>query len=372
MVFKVVILINGLVKKCMHLISIVVPVYNVRKYIKQCLDSIIIQDYSNFEIILVDDGSNDGSEVICDEYARKFKNVQVFHLENAGVSNARNVGMSHCLGEWVFFVDADDWITPNALSVLYSQITSDTDLVVGTCIKAYTDHFEDDTSNDVQYADFEVSERFLDLLSSCILNVSSSNKLFPQDMRSGPQLTYPVLKLYKKKIIDKFGLHFSTSLSLGEDKLFNIQYIKSCSGIVKFINERVYFYRMRKSSASYSINDRMKKMSSYYSAISNEIYNSGISGLYKFLDINIVQMFWKQLQNTSHVLKISKLWDYTCKLRKSDEYVFVLKCIKNVNIQSYSNRKARLIVFLLKCKCFFVLILIFKLLGNKSVKFLYE
>lgn len=372
MVFKVVILINGLVKKCMHLISIVVPVYNVRNYIKQCLDSIIFQDYSNFEIILVDDGSNDGSEDICDEYAKKYNNVQVVHIENAGVSNARNVGISHCSGEWIFFVDSDDWVSPNALSVLYNQITPDTDLVVGTCVKAYKDHFEDDTSNDIHYGDFGVSERLIDLLSSCILNISSSNKLFPKDMRSGPQLTYPVLKLYRKSIIDKSCLKFSTSLSLGEDKLFNFQYITSCIGKVKFINERIYYYRMRRSSASNNINDRLKKMSSYYSAISNEISKVGISELQKFLNINIVQMFWKQLQNTSHNLKICQLWDYTYKLHKSAEFIIIKNCIKKVNVQYYSNRKAKFIVVLLKCKCLFLLTLIFRVLGNESVQLLFD
>ena len=91
-------------------VSIVVPVYNAEKYLKECIDSLIKQDYDNIEIILVDDGSTDNSPQICDEYRKKDERVKVIHKKNAGVSAARNDGIKKSTGEWVTFVDADDWV----------------------------------------------------------------------------------------------------------------------------------------------------------------------------------------------------------------------------------------------------------------------
>ena len=92
------------------LISIIVPVYNVEDYIRPCLDSILAQTYTNFEAILVDDGSKDGSGSVCDEYAEKDSRFIVVHKENGGVSSARNKGLEIAKGEYIAFVDSDDWI----------------------------------------------------------------------------------------------------------------------------------------------------------------------------------------------------------------------------------------------------------------------
>ena len=97
----------------MAIISIIVPVYNAEKTIRQCVDSILNQEYKYLELILVDDGSKDGSPAICDEYAGKDKRVKVFHKENGGVSSARNLGLNHAQGGWITFVDSDDYIDPD-------------------------------------------------------------------------------------------------------------------------------------------------------------------------------------------------------------------------------------------------------------------
>lgn len=92
------------------LISVIVPVYNVENYLCKCVDSIINQTYNNLEIILVDDGSTDGSASICDEYVLKDSRVKVIHKENGGVSSARNIGIAEASGEYICFVDSDDWL----------------------------------------------------------------------------------------------------------------------------------------------------------------------------------------------------------------------------------------------------------------------
>ena len=104
------------------MISVIVPVYNVEKYIRRCIESILIQEYRNFELILVDDGSTDSSGDICEEYAKDNNRITVIHQENKGLSGARNTGISNAKGEWVVFIDSDDYISEDYLEYLYSLI----------------------------------------------------------------------------------------------------------------------------------------------------------------------------------------------------------------------------------------------------------
>lgn len=111
-------------------ISIIVPVYNTERWLHRCVDSILAQTYTDFELLLIDDGSNDNSGAICDEYAIKDKRVKVFHKSNGGVSSARNLGLDNARGEWITFVDGDDWLEPNAVNDLIDKsMTTDADIV---------------------------------------------------------------------------------------------------------------------------------------------------------------------------------------------------------------------------------------------------
>lgn len=106
------------------LISVIIPVYNVEDYLRECVDSVINQTYKNLEIILVDDGSTDSSGKICDKYAEKDKRVRVVHKENSGPSKTRNVGLGHAKGKYIYFLDSDDYIEPNALELLVNTAES--------------------------------------------------------------------------------------------------------------------------------------------------------------------------------------------------------------------------------------------------------
>ena len=100
------------------LISVIVPIYNVEKYLKQCIDSIINQTYKKLEIILVDDESPDECGIICDEYQKKDSRVRVIHKKNGGVSSARNVGIDIATGKWITFIDSDDWIDEEYFNIM--------------------------------------------------------------------------------------------------------------------------------------------------------------------------------------------------------------------------------------------------------------
>ena len=111
-------------------VSIIVPVYKAEKYLHRCVDSILAQTFTDWELLLIDDGSPDRSGDICDEYAKKDTRIRVFHKKNGGVSSARNLGLDNVQGEYVTFVDSDDWIDVNTLNVCFSQIeTYDLDIL---------------------------------------------------------------------------------------------------------------------------------------------------------------------------------------------------------------------------------------------------
>ena len=111
------------------LISVIIPVYNVENYVEKCVESVINQTWDNLEIILVDDGSKDLSGLLCDKLAEKYKNVQVIHQENKGLSVARNVGLEKSKGEWIAFLDSDDWIEPEMYQILHDTAVNNNTLI---------------------------------------------------------------------------------------------------------------------------------------------------------------------------------------------------------------------------------------------------
>lgn len=106
-------------------ISIIVPVYNAERYLHKCIDSILNQTYNDIELLLINDGSTDLSGVICDEYAQNDNRIRVLHKENSGVSATRNIGLDNITGEYVTFIDADDWIETSMLNDVYEKIKAD-------------------------------------------------------------------------------------------------------------------------------------------------------------------------------------------------------------------------------------------------------
>ena len=104
------------------MISIIIPVYNVSQYLNECIQSVVNQSYKDFECILIDDGSSDGSEIICDQWEQKDSRIKVIHQPNQGVSKARNRGIAEVQGEYITFIDSDDWIDSNYLNALLQPI----------------------------------------------------------------------------------------------------------------------------------------------------------------------------------------------------------------------------------------------------------
>ena len=220
----------------MLLISIIVPVYNTEPYLARCIDSILSQNFVNFELLLVDDGSTDGSGAICDAYATKDDRVRVFHKANGGVSSARNLGIDNSQGEWLYFVDSDDELLPGGLKTLVDCISEDVDVVMGG--------FEgiDELGNVTREASKSVNLR-LNRKESVIT-------LYRGQGRCGYfYLGYTWQRLFRKSLVDRFNLRFDTSITIKEDSLFIMQYVRRSNGITQFATQPIYRYYQRPNSA---------------------------------------------------------------------------------------------------------------------------
>jgi len=186
------------------LTSVVVPVYNAEKTLRQCIDSILGPGYKDFELILVDDGSKDSSPRICDEYAHKDNRVKAFHKLNGGVSSARNYGLDHAQGKWITFIDSDDYIT-----------------------EGYFDGIED-LEEDVLikgYQKFDHSGAVVGRETEELLGNSDFSDFLSQYVTDS-LLRGPVFKFYKRSLID--NLRFLTDMKIGEDAWFVFNYLARC------------------------------------------------------------------------------------------------------------------------------------------------
>ena len=132
-------------------VSIIVPIYNVERYLSRCIDSILSQSFIDFELILLDDGSPDRCGFICDEYAVKDDRIRVIHQENAKISATRNAGLDAAEGEWIAFIDADDWIHKDYLKILLAGALDDTDIVICGFLNILNDMVKDADFTRVEY-----------------------------------------------------------------------------------------------------------------------------------------------------------------------------------------------------------------------------
>ena len=196
-------------------ISIIVPVYNVEKYLRRCLDSIASQTFNDWECILIDDGSPDNSGVICDEYAEKDSRFRVIHQKNAGVSAARNAGLDAARGEWVGFVDSDDWIEKEMLFSLLSVKDIATTELVMCSVK--------DTLE----------------LGTFMLPADIDKK----DWRNALSAFLPsaCAKAFRREIIEANKIRFSVGVKLGEDTCFTYMYLANIHSI-SWVKEPLYTY----------------------------------------------------------------------------------------------------------------------------------
>lgn len=218
----------------MSQISVIVPVFNVEKYISRCIDSILAQTFTDFELILVNDGSTDNSLTICDSYSHNDPRVKVFDKSNGGASSARNFGIDAANGAFICFVDADDYINNNYLNDLYNDMQmSDVDLVMHGMVKLYNGkQITCSLENDNRYRLSDKDGFF------------QNTNLF--------RFCGPCCKLFKKDILDRFGIRFNQRIICAEDYDFFANYLMHCIDVrVSAIQN--YLYESHENSVSSGI-----------------------------------------------------------------------------------------------------------------------
>ena len=275
-------------------IVIVVPVYNLKKLLPRCIDSLLTQTYKNYEIILIDDGSNDGSEILCDQYMKRYPDrVRCIHKVNGGLSSARNVGIDHADGKYVIFPDPDDWVDSHYLQQLIDlQMKYSADLV---CIGYYID-FDN---------------------RSIPANLEQESQIMSKQEAQRALLLPPYIsgfawnKLYRLDIIRRHELRFLDDVGTTEDLDFAYRYLQFCEKVFFSPEDRLYHYYQRNGAATHSGFSRKKieSIRTYEKIIATaidkemiraaeeEICNTAVNLVWSFRESHIDdEESWRQLR----------------------------------------------------------------------------
>lgn len=311
-------------------LSIIVPVYNAKNYLSQCIESILKQKYTNFELIIINDGSTDDSEEICKPYIEKDKRIIYKKINNQGASTARNVGINLAKGEYIWFIDADDWIDSNFMS---KEVLLDNPDIIFFGYKKYINgHLKDFP---IQCNDFSNRNK-----NFILTKLYESKELF---------FGFTWNKLFKKEIIIKNNIRFNENLIYKEDEVFTLEYCKKINNI-KLLDNIPYNYRILKNSLSHNKKGN-RKIINYinYMDLNLDISTLGVD----FYNIYIRKKFF-------YLLNAAK----ESKDKKSQENI-----IKEI-ILYYKNHKSKLIlprkfIFLFKIPSNFLIINFFKIIIKK-------
>lgn len=287
-------------------ISIIVPIYNKKNSLERCINSILNQTYKNIEIILVNDGSTDGSYTLCNDYLQKDKRIKVIHKKNEGVSSARNIGINNSNGEYIQFVDCDDYIDKNMCeSLIEAAIKHNADIIFCgyKVIKNNMKSYEEGIDRCICTVK-EIEEEFSELYKRCFFNA-------------------PWNKLFKKSIIKS---EFNQDLSLGEDLIFNLESIKQSKKIV-FLKECYYNYIKDEDNSLTSKyrEDSYNIAKNLYTEVNNfcDYYNIDYSYRYG-LDYIFIQDVFGYIKNV--------IGDFN--KGKKEKKETILKCISDINVKS--------------------------------------
>lgn len=222
-------------------LSVIVPIYNVENYLRKCIDSILSQTYRDFELILVDDGSTDTSNIICDEYASKDDRIVIIHKENGGLSDARNKGIAIAKGKYIAFVDGDDFILNNSYDLMIDEAEkNDLDIIVGYALTYYD---KGNTTNKIKKRSFENK-------------VYSGGDFLSMSINSQCMSMCVFLNIYRANLIKNNSLFFKKGI-LHEDELWTPQvFLKAKS--VKYIDVDFYMHVNREGSITNNKSPKFK------------------------------------------------------------------------------------------------------------------
>lgn len=246
------------------MISIIIPVYNSRKWLKRCIDSVLAQTCKKWELLLIDDGSSDGSEIICDSYSKLDTRIRVIHKKNGGVSSARNEGIRNATFQWITFMDSDDYIEQDAIHCYIETINTHK-----ACLYNFRYYFNYDAKKC----------EFINGYINGMLAIDSANSNLMYDVCR--TLWHVWDNIYSKDIIEKYSLKFNENQKLGEDQMFNLYYIQHCQYLY-FSDKGFYQYFWAHNPQSLTFG---KQLSTERASYAIEKYS-----MYKLLNVNVIEV----------------------------------------------------------------------------------
>lgn len=316
------------------LISIIVPVYNSKAHLECCVTSILNQSYKQFELLLIDDGSSDGSSGLCDELSQKSEKIRVIHKENGGVSSARNAGLDMASGDYIVFVDSDDVISNNYVET-FIESSHKGDLILGMIEDVYFD----DTGSIIKRHTRNVDA------PDCGILADEYYKLLEL-------LRVPVVKLYKRDIIEANHIRFDENLSVAEDQVFNFAYYKHIK-TYSLEPRSVYKYYHQYNSSSLSSTKTKKTFES-------ELYKLRVE--YDFIkdyspknaDLVYVYHMISMLNIYSNLKDDRGIWSFYKRVKR-------IAKLNPIQADKALNKKKKLIVNLLNLKLYSIVTLYYYL-----------
>ena len=227
-------------------ISVIIPVFNSEKYLEKAIDSILVQQFKNFEIICVDDGSTDDSLKICCREAEKDKRIKVIYQANAGVSSARNKGIEAAKGDYIIFLDADDYYAEDALEIMYN------DVVKEKADAAFYNHFYD--------YDGKIINRIPRLKSGVYMFKDVSDYILDDGTLTGILFGSACGVIYKTEILKNKNIKFNEKLSFNEDGIFNVEFLSKTKNFIYNAESNLYGYRQHKSFKEIDLDKFLKRI----------------------------------------------------------------------------------------------------------------
>ena len=278
------------------IISIIVPVFNTEKYLQKTLNSVLEQTENNWELIIVDDGSTDNSPLICDEFAKRDSRIKVFHKENGGLSDARNFGMQKTTGEYIAFLDSDDYIADNMIKVINRAIKNGNPDLIEFGWK-YDSFGEISKNNSHSHPKEIVLDRvyIYDNIIPQLINIKQRDSKFIYDFSWN--------KVFKKEIIESNNVLFDSGRKKWEDRLFLLNYLRFCNSIY-FADESLYYYVNVPDSLSRRFDPQIFNSILFNYRCYNEWYGKEFS-----FNSNYSLKYWGEIINNQIITLFGLLFD---------------------------------------------------------------
>jgi len=245
----------------MNKVSVIMPVYNSEKYLNECIDSVLNQDYQDIEIIIVNDGSTDSSDDIIKAYLNKDNRIVYVEQVNSGVSTARNKALEKVSGSYIMFLDSDDTYEKNMISTMVRSLKNN-DIVVCGYNENYTNK----------------------CVKKKLNSININTEMMTQEILSGNACGYLWNKIFRTDIVKKNKINFDVNIHMCEDMLFVFEYLKHCKKI-KLLSDCLYNYRMRKTSAVWQRNSKYYTIFNSYKKIEKIIISFNIKPDYLYYKV---------------------------------------------------------------------------------------